>query len=221
MIPHQVKETKPRLQKNGLMGLMGGVGGATRTVTRTYKTPMLILCTGKHVTPFVPAIPTDGSVPMIHSSQVGIYLSYGGGRWIGGLERAIIHTHPPTHPTPLPVKKKAHPFASTHPPTPSPQVHDWSALTGKSVAVVGAGASALDMAINALKANETQELSSGAAQQPQLHWLLRSPKHFSGFDYADLFLLTIFQVRPIIHYISIYLCIGCVFGPHLFFFIGG
>lgn len=28
-----------------------------------------------------------------------------------------------------------------------------------------------------------------------MHWLLRQPKHFGGFDYSDLFLLTIFQVR--------------------------
>lgn len=57
------------------------------------------------------------------------------------------------------------------------------------MAVVGAGASALDMAINALKANEGQPASV------KLHWLLRQPKHFGGFDYADLLLLTIFQVR--------------------------
>lgn len=68
-------------------------------------------------------------------------------------------------------------------------MHDWQALRGKTVAVVGAGASALDMAINALKANE------GQGGEVKMHWLLRQPKHFGGFDYADLFLLTIFQVR--------------------------
>ena len=64
--PHtqQVKETRPKGK-----GLMAGLAGK-RTVTRTYKTPMLILCTGKHVTPYVPELPNDGSVPVIHSSQV-------------------------------------------------------------------------------------------------------------------------------------------------------
>jgi iron-sulfur cluster assembly accessory protein len=52
---------------------------------------MLILCTGKHSTAYLPEIPSDGSVPIVHSSQV----------------------------------------------------HDWDALKGKNVAVVGGGCSGL------------------------------------------------------------------------------
>jgi hypothetical protein len=103
---------------------------------------------------------------------------------VGGADATLpTPTHAPTASlSPFP---PFYPFtAHTH-----PQVHDWQALKGKNVAVVGAGASALDMAINALKANEGQPASV------KLHWLLRHPKHFGGFDYADLFLLTIFQVR--------------------------
>ncbi|KAM3570708.1 hypothetical protein VYU27_007232 [Nannochloropsis oceanica] len=106
-------------------------------VERTLKAKRLILCTGKHSTAYLPEIPSDGSVPMVHSSQV----------------------------------------------------HDWDALKGKNVAVVGAGASALDLVINALRVNEGQ-----AADKARTYWLLRSPKHFGGYDYADLVLLTFFQL---------------------------
>lgn len=150
-----------------------GLGGAfsRRTVTRTYKTPMLILCTGKHCSPYVPSIPSDGSVPMIHSSKVT--QGDGGRAWHGMARRG----------NPQPTNR------NTKKPQPTNrQVHDWQALKGKNVAVVGAGASALDMAINTLRANEGQPASV------QLHWLLRQPKHFGGFDYADLFLLTVFQL---------------------------
>ena len=62
------------------------------TRTHTYKTRMLILSTGKHCTATIPQTPTDGSVPVMHSSQVGgciymcvyVYVSYfgvGGVRW--------------------------------------------------------------------------------------------------------------------------------------------
>lgn len=65
-----MKETRAK-GKKGLSGALASLGGKQRTVTRTYKTPMLILCTGKHVSPYVPELPNDGSVPVIHSSQVG------------------------------------------------------------------------------------------------------------------------------------------------------
>jgi hypothetical protein len=69
-----VKETRAKGKGGkGLSGALSQLGGRERTVTRTYKTPMLILCTGKHVHPHVPDIPNDGSVPMIHSSQVRLY----------------------------------------------------------------------------------------------------------------------------------------------------
>lgn len=96
-------------------------------VERTLKAKRLILCTGKHSTAYLPEIPSDGSVPMVHSSQV----------------------------------------------------HDWDALKGKNVAVVGAGASALDLVINALKVNEGQ-----AADKARTYWLLRSPKHFGGYVFV-------------------------------------
>eukprot|EP00624_Nannochloropsis_granulata_P005268 evm.model.NODE_37254_length_10195_cov_59.340656.2 len=133
--------------KGGLASVLPGYGnsssrsigdsGAGKVVERTLKAKMLILCTGKHSTACLPDIPSDGSVPMVHSSQV----------------------------------------------------HHWDALKGKNVAVVGAGASALDLVINALKVNEGQP-----ADKAQTYWLLRSPKHFGGYDYADLVLLTFFQL---------------------------
>ena len=120
--------------KGGLASVLPGYGnsssrsigdsGAGKVVERTLKAKMLILCTGKHSTACLPDIPSDGSVPMVHSSQV----------------------------------------------------HHWDALKGKNVAVVGAGASALDLVINALKVNEGQP-----ADKAQTYWLLRSPKHFGGY----------------------------------------
>lgn len=41
-----------------------------------YRCKKLVLCTGKHATPTMPAIPSDdGSVPVRHSSQVGVYIA--------------------------------------------------------------------------------------------------------------------------------------------------
>lgn len=77
------------------------------------------------------------------------------------------------------------PTTSTRPKT--KQVHDWQALRGKTVAVVGAGASALDMAINALKANEGQgpEVRGGWRGQAACHvmsWYLFFRGEKSGLD---------------------------------------
>lgn len=48
---------------------------------QVYKCKKLILCTGKHATPFVPKIPKDdGSVPVLHSSQVQTWDAYRGKR---------------------------------------------------------------------------------------------------------------------------------------------
>jgi cation diffusion facilitator CzcD-associated flavoprotein CzcO len=45
----------------------------------------LVLCTGRHARPIVPSIDTDGSVPMVHSSQIqpmgGDQRTEGGRRW--------------------------------------------------------------------------------------------------------------------------------------------
>ena len=113
----------------GLASMLPGRGNSSSSsssgvVERTLKTKMLILCTGKHSTAYLPEIPSDGSVPIVHSSQV----------------------------------------------------HDWDALKGKNVAVVGGGASALDLVINALKVNEGQP-----ADKAHTYWLLRTPKHFGGY----------------------------------------
>lgn len=83
-----MKETRPKGK-----GLMAGLAGK-RTVTRTYKTPMLILCTGKHVTPYVPELPNDGSVPVIHSSQVRCAIDgFGRDVYVRDVKRSIYSTN--------------------------------------------------------------------------------------------------------------------------------
>jgi hypothetical protein len=53
----------------------------------------------------------------------------------------------------------------------------------------------MDLVINALKANEGEvETDTHTHTHAHTHWILRSPKHFGGFDYADLWLLTFFQL---------------------------
>jgi len=96
----------------------------------------LVLCTGRHATPVVPPIDTDGSVPMVHSSQI----------------------------------------------------HRWEQTREKKVVVVGGGASALDLCVNVLQSQESDDA------QGQLHWVVRSPKFFSGSGVRCLWPMTILQL---------------------------
>ena len=57
---------------------------------------------------------------------------------------------------------------------------------GKRVVVVGGGASALDLCVKVLEAQH--------GGQGRLHWVLRSPKFFSGSGFSRLWPLTILQV---------------------------
>jgi len=95
-------------------------------------TKCIILCTGRHARPYIPPIPTDGSVTLLHSSQIP----------------------------------------------------DFECVQGKRVAVVGAGASSLDLCLNTLKANP----------KGRIEWILREPKHFWGVNYASLLFFYLFQL---------------------------
>lgn len=96
----------------------------------------LVLCTGRHATPIVPQMDTDGSVPMVHSSQF----------------------------------------------------HRWEETRGKTVVVVGGGASGLDLCVNVLRSQESDDAHG------QLHWVVRSPRFFSGSEFRCLWPMTILQV---------------------------
>ena len=96
----------------------------------------LVLCTGRHATPVVPPIDTDGSVPIVHSSQI----------------------------------------------------QRWQEARGKKVVVVGGGASGLDLCVNVLRSQEYDDA------QGQLHWVVRSPRFFSGSELRCLWPMTILQL---------------------------
>ncbi|KAI8475339.1 MAG: hypothetical protein J3K34DRAFT_390713 [Monoraphidium minutum] len=98
----------------------------------TLRTRRLALCTGKHAVPKIPEIPTDGSVKILHSSQI----------------------------------------------------EDFSIVEGRRVAVVGAGASGLDLCVNSI--------THGA--EGQVEWVVRTPKLFMGFPLAQLWPVALFQL---------------------------
>jgi len=101
-------------------------------VRETILARRIALCTGKHARPNIPSIPTDGSVDLLHSSQIP----------------------------------------------------DFERVKGKRVAVLGAGASSLDLCLNTLLAGPLG----------QVEWIMREPKHFSGMHYRTLVLLYVAQL---------------------------
>ena len=109
------------------------LGAGSREVMRCRK---LVLCTGRHATPVVPSIDTDGSVPMVHSSQL----------------------------------------------------HRCEDMKGKKVVVLGGGASALDLCVNVLRVQEKHD------PRGQLHWVVRSPRFFSGSEFLRVWPMTILQL---------------------------
>jgi hypothetical protein len=92
----------------------------------------LLLGTGKHARPLIPEVQTDGSVTVLHSSQIA----------------------------------------------------DLGILKGKKVAVVGAGASAIDLCMHSLQ--------HGA--EGKVEWILREPRHFSGISFNTLWPMILVQL---------------------------
>lgn len=92
----------------------------------------IVLGTGKHAKAIIPDIPSDGSVEILHSSQV----------------------------------------------------RDFSRVAGRRVAVVGAGASGLDLCMHSIE--------HGAADK--IEWILREPRHFTGAAFRALWPIFVEQL---------------------------
>lgn len=69
----------------------------------------------------------------------------------------------------------------------SSEVRDWHDARDATVVVVGGGASALDLCVNVLRAQ--QGSSCG-----RLHWVVRSPRFFSGCEFRRLWPLLLLQL---------------------------
>lgn len=69
----------------------------------------------------------------------------------------------------------------------SSQIDDWADMRNTTVVVVGGGASALDLCVNVLR-------TQAGASRGRLHWVVRSPRFFSGCEYRRLWPLTMLQL---------------------------
>ena len=92
----------------------------------------IVLCTGKHARPIIPSIPTDGSVTLLHSSEIP----------------------------------------------------DFECVKGKREAVLGAGASSLDLCLKTLQ----------AGPEGHTEWIMRERKHFLGNQHNSTLPLLVVQL---------------------------
>lgn len=179
------------------MGGKESASSSSPTPEQVYRCKRLVFCTGKHASPNLPAIPKDdGSVPTLHSSQVQEWDSYKGKRVVvvgagaSGLDLVI---------NSLQVRPQATDQLSCG----SCFGHDCCArIARRRVVLVEQddhdSSSSSCCLLTDCEPDSACVCVGGQVNeketQGQTFWVMREPKYFGGFPYADLVLITVFQL---------------------------